>query len=278
MAAKHSSKTGRGDAEVLPCRLCKRSYRRITASHLYWKHDLETDDYRERFPNAPFFAEENKRELSQSIIRAWERIGRHWTKERIRRTIRALQSQGRPLHAMDVKKRHADLYTAAYRLYNSWDQALADAGMDPETIRRRKVWKDEELLLAMREASVSGALRVGAFFRRKHSGMVQTAVQRWGSWRAALAAAGLQPLRPAPIRWNRQEVVRHIQGRVERGESLQASLVHSHAPALRQAAKRLFSKTWPNGTSCAQAFQEGATGRPKARIRSADYLHPQVLE
>lgn len=239
------SKAGREDSEVVPCRLCRRSYRRITGSHLYWKHHLETSDYRERFPNAPFFAEKNKRELSQSIIRAWERVGRHWTKDRVRQTIRTLKKQHHPLHSLAVKRRRADLYTAAIRLYGSWDSALADAGISPKSVRRKRVWTNEELLEAMRQAAKSGELRAGAFFRRRHSGMVQTATQRWGSWRAALAAAGLQPLRPPPVRWTRPEITRRIRQRAMQGQSLLAAEVHSHAPGLRKAAERLFKKTWP---------------------------------
>lgn len=240
------SKAGREDPEVIPCRLCRRSYRRITGSHLYWKHHLETSDYRERFPNAPFFAEENKRELSQSIIRAWERVGRHWTKERVRQTIRTLQRKHHPLHSLAVKRRRADLYTAAIRLYGSWDFALTDAGVAPGSVRRKRVWTNEKLLEAMRQAARSGELRAGAFFRRRHSGMVQTAVQRWGSWRAALAAAGLPPLRPESVRWTRKVVVQMIRERAERGESLLATEMHSHAPALRSAGEFFFKKGWPD--------------------------------
>lgn len=145
-----------------------------------------------------------------------------------------------------MKRRRADLYTAAIRLYGSWDSALTDAGLAPGSVRRKRVWTNEELLDAMRQAAKSGELRAGAFFRRRHSGMVQTAVQRWGSWRAALAAAGLPPLRPESIRWTRIVVVRKIRERAERGESLLATEIHSHAPALRAAAELFFKKAWPD--------------------------------
>lgn len=212
---------------------------------MYWKHHIETEDYRTRFPNSPFFAEDSKRDLSKSIIRVWERLGRHWTKDRVHRTIRTLNERGIPLHARDVKARHADLYTAALRLYPSWDAALREAGLSPETIRRRRVWKEGELIATMKKAAASGELRAGAQFRRSHSGMVQAAVLRWGSWSAALEVAGLQPLRPPPVRWTRPEIARRIHQRAKRGQSLLAAEVHSHAPALRNAAERLFKKAWP---------------------------------
>ena len=233
------------EREVIPCRLCRRPYRRITGSHLYWKHHIETEDYRTQFPNSPFFAEESKRDLSKAIIRVWKRLGRHWTKVRVRRTIRALNKRGLPLHAREVKEQHADLYTAALRLYPSWDLALADAGLSPQTIRRRRIWTEDELIAAIKTAAATGELRAGAYFRRNHAGMVQAAVQRWGSWSAGVAAAGLQPLRPPPVRWTRPEIVRQIHQRAKQGQSLLAADVHRHAPALRKAAERLFKKTWP---------------------------------
>lgn len=252
------------EADFVLCRLCKRTFHRVTGSHLYWKHHLETGEYRERFPNAPFFSEENKRKLSRSIIRAWERVGRHWTKERVRTTIQSMHRRRQPLHAREIKERHADLYTAAMRLYYSWDQALIDAGQSPESIRHRRVWTGNHVIRAMKEAAVSGEFRAGARFRRHHSGLVQAAVLRWGSWSAALAAAGLRPLRPAPVRWTRKEVVRRIHIRATRGDSLLATEVHGHA--LRKAAERFFKKTWPEVVRELGYDYEGRERWSKARI------------
>jgi hypothetical protein len=41
-------------------------------------------------------------------------------------------------------------------------------------------------------------------------------------------------------------VIRQIRERAAGGKSLLASVVHSHAPALRDAAERLFKKEWPD--------------------------------
>lgn len=238
------SAAGGGEPEFVRCRLCRRPFRRVTGTHLYWKHGLETQDYRDRFPDAPFFAEENKRELALAVINAWERLGRHWTRDRVRTAVRSLQKQGRPLHAHAVKTSRSDVFGASLRLYGSWDRALSDAGIAPGSVRRRRVWRGEDLIAAIKGASRAGLFRSGAKFRGSHSGLVQAASHRWGSWRAALEAAGIDPLRPAPVRWTRREVVRRIRGRAGRGLSLLASEVHSHAPALRQAAERLFGKPW----------------------------------
>lgn len=244
MSSNHSSKMGLGDAEVIPCRLCRRPYRRITGSHLYWKHQLETCDYRDRFPNEPFFATENRRALSRSIVRAWERLGRHWTRERVRRAIRDRRARGRELHSKGVKDRSAALYTAGMRIYGSWDLALKDAGVSPGSVRRRKTWTEAELRRALKDASASGTFRKGARFKRHHPALIQAAAYRWGSWSKALRAVGLRPLRPPPVRWTRREVVRRILERHRRGETLLAAEVSLQASALKRAAVRLYGKPW----------------------------------
>ncbi len=234
-----------GDSnDFILCRWCRKAYKAITPTHLFWKHHRSYQAYAERFPNAPLFAPETLRVIADEIIANWERQGRHWTKERVKETIQALQADRNPLHALAVKTRQPKLYGASVRIFGSWNGALHEADIDPLTVRRRTAWTTKSIALALQEAKKSGRLRHGAHFRRKHSGLVQATSQRWGSWRAGLIAAGLTPLRPPPVLWTLKEVRRQIQERVRRGESLLASEVHTHAPALRSAAQKLFGKHW----------------------------------
>lgn len=234
---------GEGSDFIL-CRLCRHPYKRITPTHLYWKHRIDSEEYRDRFPNAPFECSETRGIITQAIIANWERLGRHWTLDRVKRTIEKRRAAGGTLHARAIKKRHPTLYGAAMRIVGSWDGALREAGIDPSSVRRRTAWDEKKIASALREAKESGILRRGGHFRRKHSGLVQAAVKRWGSWTAGQIAAGLSPLRPPPIRWTRQVVRRMIEERVRRGESLLATDVHTHAPALKSAAQELYGRHW----------------------------------
>lgn len=232
------------DSEFILCRLCRRPFRRVTGSHLYWKHHIETGDYRERYPNAPFFSSEAKRELSKCIITVWERQGKRWSRERVLKGLQAMRSQGLPLHASGVKTRHPALFRATIRIFRVWDAGLRVAGLNPAGIRRRRQWDERKVTAQIRSAKKSGLLRRGSYFRKSNSGLVQASVARFGSWRAAQKAAGFEPVRPAPIRWSREEVLRQLRERDEQGLSLLATEVHSHASALKDAAERLFGKPW----------------------------------
>ncbi len=232
------------EAETIRCRLCRRPYRQITASHLRWKHATDCEAYAERFPGTPFMAPQTRRHLSDSIISLWERLGRHWTRDRVERTLAELRSKGQPLHPRALTARRPDLYGAMVRLYGSWERACEAAGIPPESVRRRRNWSDRELIAVLREAAARGDLRYGAVFRKGRSGLVQACAKRWGTWRAALLAAGLRPLRPPPTRWTRREVAIRIRARFAAGEPLLASHVHYHAPALKRAAEGIFRKPW----------------------------------
>ena len=230
--------------DFIRCRLCLRPYKRMTPTHLYWKHRIDSQEYRDRFPNAPFECHETRHAITQSIIVNWERQGRHWTRSRVVRMIEKLRAGNDPLHARAIKERHPDLYGAALRIFSSWDEALNDAGLDPAKVRRRTLWDAKSIRKALRKAKATGLLRNGAHFRKSHSGLVQATAKRWGSWTAGQLAAGLTPPRPAPVRWTRSEVRRRIEDTIRRGESILASDVHAHAPALKDAAQRLFGKHW----------------------------------
>lgn len=234
------------NSEFLLCRLCRHPYRQITPTHLFWKHRTDCETYADRFPRAPFMAPDTLRHLSESIIANWERLGQHWTKDRVERDIRNLEKRGQRLHARAVKDSRPPLFGAALRLYGSWEGALRAAGLDPRIIRRRMRWDERALLEAIRDAHACGLLRRGASYKATHKNVIQAAAARWGSWRAAQEAAGLEPLRPAQVRWTRREVRKRIAERVRRNQSLLASQVHGHAPGLKRAAERLFKKPWPD--------------------------------
>lgn len=237
--------TGQADGpDFILCRLCRKPYKRINPTHLYWKHRIDSEEYRDRFPDAPFECPETRSAITRSVIANWERQGRHWTLDRVKRAIKNLRASGRPLHARAVKERQPTLYGAAMRILRSWNGALRETGIDPATVRRRAAWDERTIAAALRKAKDTGILRRGGHFRREHSGLVQAAAKRWGSWTAGQIAAGLSPLRPPPVRWSRSEVRLRIEERVRCGESLLASDVHSHAPALKGAAQRLYGKHW----------------------------------
>jgi hypothetical protein len=137
-----------------------------------------------------------------------------------------------------------DLYEAAYSLFRSWDGALRAGGLRPENVRRNRKWDAHEVLREIRKIHRAGQLTYGAKLLRRRPELVQAAVKAFGSWRVALAKAGLEALAPAPTHWTRREVAARIRRRAARGESLSSAQVVRHETALWMAARRLFAKPW----------------------------------
>ncbi|MBW3635517.1 MAG: hypothetical protein KY445_03495 [Armatimonadetes bacterium] len=63
---------------------------------------------------------------------------RHWTPERVVAEIQQLAQQGAPLSSKLLQSNNQSLYCAAKRRFESWDAALAAAGLDPDEVRLRR--------------------------------------------------------------------------------------------------------------------------------------------
>lgn len=157
-----------------------------------------------------------------------------WTKERIIEAIltRALRNESLRSHSVRPKS----LSSAGFRIFGSWEQALAAVGLDSK--RYRKLGPDEsQACKATRPArhaktqnllhkegspqrrsspyptdeSVLNAIRTRTNERQSNSAMpvyrenlplYRAARRFFGSWRNALAAAGLDPRDFRASRWN----------------------------------------------------------------------------
>ena len=224
---------------LVPCQVCRRGYRRITPSHLWFRHRVRMAAYRDRFPKAALLSDEMIREMSEYISASWEARGRHWTPERVRQAIRDDRDRGQLLNADSVHGRNRRLYGAAWRHLGSWDQALRLSGLDPGLVRRRGRWTQETVFRALWKADTEGTLR-------RKGALMHAAARVFGSWRTALQAAGL-PVRRAPrVAWTRALVRSAIRDRARLGLSLRASEVHDQAPGLWRATRRLFREPWPD--------------------------------
>ena len=67
----------------------------------------------------------------------YEEVARYkcWNKERVMREIQEMHRAGKPLSVSDVEQSNAPLLWAARRRFLSWDDAVAEAGLDPAQVR-----------------------------------------------------------------------------------------------------------------------------------------------
>ncbi len=165
---------------------------------------------------------------------------RSWTPESVIEAIRRLDRQGTPLHFGSILRLPGGLSQAGVKHFGSWDEALRAAGYEPDRIRRnrRPITREELLNLIRTRAALN--LPIKSYNVRPH-GAKNAANRLFGSWRAALRAAGVpDPYGRRWPQWTQVSVVEAILIRQHKGQSLRWTDVARDAPRLAHAAWNCF--------------------------------------
>jgi hypothetical protein len=239
--------------------------------------------------------------------------GERWPPARILMIIRNLSRRHRLLTTTQLERRYGSMLAAARRLFGSWYNAVLAAGVEPTKLRLIVPWNRERIV----EAILTRALRNESLrvrFTQPRS-LVEAGRRCFGSWAAALKAAGLDPkviaVQPADSRpghaaataptigaesvhrprqrWTKETVIAAIQAR----PCLQKPLkTHARDRALYRAATRHFS-TWSNAllvagldpddhqrpARCKERFETAATpDGPGKTSQPDDSVQPDRLE
>ena len=177
-----------------------------------------------------------------------ERIGAapvKWTKRLVGRRIAERQKRGLSLRYAEVRKEEARLATMASRLFGRpWSELVANLGyLYPGYTRwtRRRV---AQVILGLRR--MREPLNAGSLEKRGHAALLGAARKLFGSWDAALRAAGVDPTRTRlRKRWSRQAIRERILELGRAGRSLMdRDLRNSGEARLVAAARTHFGKPW----------------------------------
>jgi hypothetical protein len=112
-----------------------------------------------------------------------------WTRDHILRVLRQESLLGRDLRSESVMRRIPGLYRAAKRQWGGWHPALQAAGIPPPA--RSHKWTPEKIIQTLRQKRRGREDLGSAQNLRRYGGLHGAAVKRFGSWRKALAAAGI---------------------------------------------------------------------------------------
>lgn len=167
-----------------------------------------------------------------------------WTRETILGEILRRYETRQDLSYSGLSRDNLPLLRAAARHFGSYPLAIAAAGLDYDELRRYRNWTNDRIILRLQELDQQGAdLSWRHVSLKLDPTLAAAAVKRhhFGSWRAALEAAGLDY---DTIRryhdWDDNEVVRRIRERHARGEPLHAKALEREDTALITAARRRF--------------------------------------
>ncbi len=166
---------------------------------------------------------------------------RTWTTERLLKAIRDLDHRGIALNYASVLKVDHGLPQAARKLLGSWNDALRAAGYDPDKIRLiRRPWTRAQIIELIQRRATAG-LPIASYNVVPMSAEVASR-RLFGSWKAALRAAGIpRPTKKWPI-WTKVSVVEAILFRQQAGEPLYCYAVARQASRLYDAARWHFGK------------------------------------
>jgi len=132
-------------------------------------------------------------DLDYDKIKRGEQV---WSPKRIVQGIREAYERGEDLLSVAFKNRNKKLYSAACakRYFGSWRKALIAAGLDYDKMRRDHFWSQERIVRKIRELYAAGQSLSWSSIDRVCPSLYRAARRKenFGSWRAALKAAGLE--------------------------------------------------------------------------------------
>ena len=152
---------------------------------------------------------------------------RTWNRSRVIVAIQARHNQGLPLRG--VSNDDPVLARAAWRLYGSWAQALTAAGYPPVT----RTWSKQLVVEAIQARHQEGLPLRGVY--NDDDGLCRAARLHFGSWRAAVAAAGFQVTHPNQ-KWTEEKIIDTLRELLARNIPLEQ--IWNDHPSLESAARR----------------------------------------
>ncbi len=115
-----------------------------------------------------------------------------WTEEKIVRMV--LEIPQERLGYGHITKNNILLYSAAYRRFGNWANALKAAGIDPkiiESCRSDKRWDEKKIIEEIKRLHAEKCDLSSGYMQRHHSGLFSAAYRRFGGWGKAIEEAGL---------------------------------------------------------------------------------------
>ena len=171
-----------------------------------------------------------------------------WSRDTIVAAIKEAGKQGADLCWTSVTrdKNYSALAYAAIRgnQFGSWDAALRAAGLDPSDVRRYEAWSEEKIVRSIKQRRRSRQALNSKAMQDEDSKLFNAALNYFGSWDKALAAAGIAPKDVYKRRrWNPDLIKSEIKALHRNGEDMAAPNMRRNHSALYSAACKYFG-TW----------------------------------
>lgn len=167
---------------------------------------------------------------------------RSWSKEAVAVALRERAAAGRSMTASAILEEDVGLHLACVRYCGSFAKAIEAAGIDREVKERETSWPPEEILRALRERAAAGKPCNAAAVQKEPGGggLYKGAAKHWGTFDAAVEAAGIEVQRVRAKEWTRESVCEWLRGRYKAGLPNTPSAVRDADWSVYNVALRLF--------------------------------------
>ncbi len=169
---------------------------------------------------------------------------RKWSKETIAQQIVQMFENKESLNYSEIAQDQVALLRAATRYFGSWRGAIEFAGLNYDDIRRYKSWTKPRILDRIRELHTQGedlSWRHVSMIVDPQLAAAATKRKHFGSWKAAVAAAGLDY---GTIRryqeWDEDSIIGRVNELHSKGVDLNAKSMEEYDITLITAARRRF--------------------------------------
>lgn len=167
-----------------------------------------------------------------------------WNRDSIAAEILRRHETGQDLSYSGMTRENLPLLRAATRYMGSWQAAIEYAGLNYDDIRRYRSWTNERIVERIRELYAKGedlSWRYVSLTLDPSLAAAATKKSHFGSWRAALEAAGLDYDAIRRYRdWSDDEVLRRVRDLYAQGAPLNAKNMEKENITLITAARRRF--------------------------------------
>jgi len=119
------------------------------------------------------------------------RVHDPWPPSRVLAGIKSLARRKRPVTPRELKRQYRFLVAAAQRCFGSWPKAVVAAGIDPGKFRRGGTWTKDRIIEAILKRALHGQPLNSHSMKPKS--LVEAGAKVFGSWGAAIQAAGIDP-------------------------------------------------------------------------------------
>lgn len=170
---------------------------------------------------------------------------RRWDKELVKVKLIERRNLGKELYSFKVSREDYRLYRAINNHFDSYDEALKYAGLDPDKIKKaRKPYDNNEIIDAIKALHSEGKdlneSRIEAGSDIKLKRMIYAAQHRFKGWAKAVEKAGIDydAYRLRELEWSADKVFERIEDLQARNEPLNVGYIYNKHSDLYHAAMR----------------------------------------